>query len=78
MRQYKVGLVGIGAVGTEMIKVLRQRKFPCSEIRVWATRDQDEEIAGDFLAEVEKTFPDCDVEMHSGGQPIYYYVISVE
>jgi aspartate-semialdehyde dehydrogenase len=47
MKQYKVGLVGIGAVGTEMIKVLRQREFPVSEIRVLATRERDEEIAGE-------------------------------
>ena len=28
MKEYKVGLVGVGAVGTEMIKVLKERKFP--------------------------------------------------
>ncbi|MFA7172070.1 MAG: aspartate-semialdehyde dehydrogenase [Kiritimatiellia bacterium] len=49
MKQYKVGLVGIGAVGTEMIKVLRQRNFPVSEIRVLATRERDEEIAGEIF-----------------------------
>ena len=47
MKQYKVGLVGIGAVGTEMIKILRERNFPASEIRVLATRERDEEIAGE-------------------------------
>jgi aspartate-semialdehyde dehydrogenase len=47
MKQYKVGLVGIGAVGTEMIKVLRQRKFPASEIRVLARSERDEVIAGE-------------------------------
>ena len=47
MKQYKVGLVGIGAVGTEMVKVLRQRNFPASEIRILATRERDEEVAGE-------------------------------
>ena len=28
--------------------------------------------------EDEIPFPDCDVEVHFGGQPIYYYVVSVE
>ena len=27
-KEYKVGLVGVGAVGTEMIKVLKERNFP--------------------------------------------------
>lgn len=38
----------------------------------------DEEIANDFAAAVEEKYPDCDVEIHSGGQPIYYYIVSVE
>lgn len=55
MKQYKVGLVGIGAVGTEIIKILRQRDFPASEIKVLATRERDEEIAGDsFHVEVAR------------------------
>jgi glycosidase len=37
-----------------------------------------EEDAEGLLAKVEEQFPDLDVEMHSGGQPIYYYVMSVE
>ena len=31
MKKYNVGLVGVGAVGAEMIKVLRERQFPRSE-----------------------------------------------
>ena len=30
---------------------------------------------GQFL---EEAYPDLDVEIHSGGQPLYYYIISVE
>lgn len=36
--------------------------------------DQAEEIS----AYLEDTYPDLDVELHSGGQPLYYYLISVE
>ena len=25
-----------------------------------------------------EVYPDCDIELQMGGQPIYYYVISVE
>lgn len=56
MKKYRVGLVGIGAVGTEMIKILRQRNFPASEIRVLATRERDEEIA-DEVFHVHETKP---------------------
>ncbi len=53
MKRYKVGIVGIGAVGTEMVKVLRQRNFPCSEIRIMARSSREEEIAGEFFNVVE-------------------------
>ncbi len=55
MQKYKVGIVGIGAVGTEMIKVLRQRDFPASEIRVMARSERDEEIAGETFHVVPAT-----------------------
>jgi aspartate-semialdehyde dehydrogenase len=47
MKEYSVGIVGIGAVGTELIKVLRERDFPAGEIRVLARSERDEEIAGE-------------------------------
>lgn len=58
MSKYKVGLVGIGAVGTEMIKILRERNFPAEEIRVMATSERDEEIAGETF-HVVKASPDA-------------------
>lgn len=47
-------------------------------ISIYYGADVDEEVVGDFAAEVEEVYPDCDIEVHSGGQPIYYYIISVE
>jgi len=44
---YRVGIVGIGAVGTEMVKILRERAFPASEIRIMARSERDEEVAGE-------------------------------
>ena len=42
MKDYRVGLVGVGAVGTEMIKVLRDRKFPVrGQVQVFASRERD-------------------------------------
>ena len=44
---YKVGIVGIGAVGAEMVKVLRERRFPADEIRILARSERDEEVGGE-------------------------------
>lgn len=37
-----------------------------------------EDDANAVLDALEKKYKNCDVELHYGGQPIYYYVISVE
>jgi hypothetical protein len=37
--------------------------------------EEDAQALGD---EIQELYPDTEVEIHSGGQPIYYYVISVE
>ena len=58
MKKYKVAIVGIGAVGTEMVRVLRQRDFPVEEIRVLARSERDEEIAGESL-HVTKACPEA-------------------
>jgi len=81
-------IMGIGdsdilAVGTEVEKtaldMLSHMVDDSSElISIYYGEEVDEEIASDFMQEVQDAFPDCDVEMHSGGQPIYYYVVSVE
>lgn len=36
------------------------------------------EDAEAFAASVEELYPEVDVDVHMGGQPIYYYVLSVE
>jgi aspartate-semialdehyde dehydrogenase len=51
-------VVGIGAVGTEMLKVLHQRKFPAKSIRVFARSARAEEIAGKTY-QVEETTPEA-------------------
>jgi hypothetical protein len=37
--------------------------------------EEDAQALGEKLGE---EYPDCDIEVHFGGQPIYYYVVSVE
>ena len=37
-----------------------------------------EDEAGTLAEQVRAQFPDCEVELNDGGQPIYYYLLSVE
>jgi len=69
MKEYRVGLVGVGAVGTEMIKVLKDRKFPCGKVQVFASRERDEEILGEtyhVLPATEKSFDGLDIVLFAG------------
>ena len=47
-------------------------------ITVYYGADVKEEDAKQIAEEIEKQYEDCDVEYHNGGQPLYYYLISVE
>ena len=47
-------------------------------ISIYYGAEVDEEAAEEFINEVSEKYPDIDVEAHSGGQPIYYYICSVE
>ena len=38
----------------------------------------EEDMANSLADQVMEQYPDVDVEVHMGGQPIYYYVLSVE
>lgn len=84
----KGNIMGIGdheilAVGnvvedTAMDMLVRMVDDESEVISIYYGDEVDEEIANDFAAEVEKKYPDLSVELHLGGQPIYYYIISVE
>ena len=47
-------------------------------ITIYYGQDITEERAVALMAEFEEKYPDCDVELQRGGQPLYYYLISVE
>lgn len=44
--KYNVCVVGVGAVGIEMLRVLRQRSFPVNELRVLARSSREIEVDG--------------------------------
>ena len=47
-------------------------------ITVYYGADVSEDDAKAIAEEIEEQYGDCDVEYHNGGQPLYYYLISVE
>ncbi len=78
-----IGDDGILAVGQSVEKTaLEMLSVMAGEdtelISLYYGEDVGEADAGVFAEEVQKAYPDADVDMHFGGQPIYYYVISAE
>ena len=47
-------------------------------VSIYFGSDSDEDSANELAAAIEEKYPDVEVEVNNGGQPIYYYVISVE
>lgn len=55
MKLFRVGIVGVGAVGSEMAKLLKQRRFPASEIKIMARSAREEQIDGETYTVVPTT-----------------------
>lgn len=74
---------GISSVGPEMNAVI-DGMFEAmvdedSEIiTLYYGEEVSEEKAQAVAERIEEKYPDCEVEVYNGGQPIYYYVVSVE
>lgn len=47
-------------------------------VSIYYGQDSSEEAATELANAIEEKYPDVEVEINDGGQPIYYYVISVE
>ena len=78
-----IGDAGILAVGEELeattLEMFKELVDDMSEIiSIYYGEEVDEAVAEELGEKVGEMFPDCDVEVHFGGQPIYYYIISVE
>jgi len=78
-----IGDSGILAVGTDIAgttkEMLAELVDDDSElISVYYGEDVSEEDAMKLTEELEELYPNVDIDTHLGGQPIYYYVISVE
>ena len=74
------GILSVGQSVEETAKeMLAQLVDDDSElISLYYGQDVLAEDAEKFAQDVEALYPDVDVDVHMGGQPIYYYVLSVE
>ncbi len=78
-----IGDSGILAVGEDLeattLEMFKELVDDMSEIiSIYYGEEVDEAKANELGEKVAEMFPACDVEVHFGGQPIYYYVVSVE
>ena len=47
-------------------------------VSIYFGSDSDEDSANELAAAIEEKYPDVEVEVNDGGQPIYYYILSLE
>ena len=60
------------------LSISKMMKAESELISIYYGSDVTEENAESFRSQVADRYPDCDIELQYGGQPIYYYVMSVE
>jgi dihydroxyacetone kinase-like predicted kinase len=74
------GMLNVGKdVDTVAIEAIGKMMDEDSElVSIYFGKDYSEENANRLAQQVQKKYPDCDVEVNNGGQPVYYCVISVE
>ncbi len=78
-----IGDAGILAVGQDVVEVAEEMTDQMVDedaelISIYYGEDFSEEDAGRLAGRLEEKYPDCDIEVNYGGQPIYYCIISVE
>ena len=74
---------GLLAVGSDIADVAFDVISECYDedkeiISIYYGSDVTKEDAEKLSERVSEAFPDCDVSLYFGGQPIYYYIVSVE
>ena len=78
-----IGDSAILSVGTEMETVTKEMVAQMVDeesaiISIYYGEEVAAEAAQKLGEQLQEQYSDCEVEVHCGGQPIYYYVISVE
>ena len=72
-------ILSVGKDVTEVtIKLIEKLRSGEEIITLYYGQDVTEDQAMDLQEKLSEKFPDCDIEIHRGGQPIYYYYIALE
>ena len=74
---------GIQAVGQDITEVVKDLIGAMADedselLSIYYGSDVEEEKANALVEVVQAAYPDFEVEAHAGGQPIYYYILSLE
>jgi dihydroxyacetone kinase-like predicted kinase len=78
-----IGDSGILSVGAEIADVTynmldKMMNDDLELISVYYGDEVDEKDAENLKNKISEKYPQCDVELQYGGQPIYYYIVSAE
>lgn len=70
----------VGSSPTEVARDLLKKMVDenSSVISIYYGADLNAETAQELNELIRAEFPDCEVEVYHGGQPLYYYIVSVE
>ncbi len=74
------GILAVGQILNETaLDLIKAMVNDESELcTIYRGEDVSEEDAECLKADIQKAFPDMEIELQYGGQPIYYYILSVE
>lgn len=74
------GILAVGKTKEEVAKetIASMMNEDGEIISLYYGADTEEADAEALAEELEAMYPDCEIEVNQGGQPIYYYIISVE
>ena len=77
-----VGLIAVGkdidATLIEMLEKMLESNKEAELISVYYGEDITKAQAESVVSMLEEKYPDLDIELQMGGQPVYYYLVSVE
>ena len=72
-------ILSVGKEVSEVtLKLIEKLRSDEEMITLYYGKDVKEEEAEALASVIAEQYPDCDVEIHYGGQPIYYYYIALE
>ena len=78
-----IGDHGILAVGKDRMEVAKETVAQMVDdesevISIYYGADTEEAEAEELATALEEAYPECDVELNAGGQPIYYYAMNAQ